>query len=276
MKVHAIQTGTVSVRARVQRGKGRGPLRVARTLMDRSWTGSLPIYAWLVEHPEGLIAVDTGESARVNEPGYLPRWHPYFRLGVRASVEPADEIGPQLSALGFSTEDVRWVVMTHLHGDHAGGLTHFPRAEILVCRAEFDNAKGFAGQTRGFLPQHWPEWFSPRLYDFDERPFGPFPRSHPVSEAGDVTIVPTHGHTKGHVSVVIEDDGHSVFLAGDTSYSRALMVEGAIDGVTPDVRAARETLARIREFTRQQPVVYLPTHDPAAGERLDARETVTS
>jgi N-acyl homoserine lactone hydrolase len=276
MKVHAIQAGTLSVRASVQSGRGRGPLRLVRALMDPDWTGSLPIYAWLIEHPEGLIVVDTGESARVNEPGYLPRWHPYFRRGVRESVAPADEIGAQLSALGFSPEDVRWVILTHLHGDHVGGLGNFPRSEILVHRPEFDNAKGFAGQTRGFLPQHWPEWFSPRLYDFDERPYGPFQQSRTVSEAGDVTIVATPGHTKGHVSVVVEEEGRALFLAGDTSYSEALMVDGAIDGVTPDLRAARDTLRRIREFTRQQPVVYLPSHDPEAGERLEARQVVAS
>lgn len=276
MKVHAIQTGTVRVRARALSGKGRGAARVVRTLMDTNWTDPLPIYAWLIEHPEGLIVVDTGESARVNEPGYLPRWHPYFRRGVRESVEPADEIGPQLSALGFAPEDVRWVILTHLHNDHADGLAHFPRSEILVCRSEFDNAKGFAGQTRGFLPQQWPEWFAPRLYDFDERPFGPFERSRPVSEAGDVTIVATNGHTKAHVSVVVEDEGHSLFLAGDTSYSEALMLDGAVDGVTPDLRAARDTLQRIREFTRQRPVVYLPSHDPEAGARLEARQPVAS
>jgi N-acyl homoserine lactone hydrolase len=274
MKVHAIQTGTVSVRARQRSGKGRGPARGAMTLMDRDWTRPLPIYAWLIEHPEGLIVVDTGESSRVSEPGYLPRWHPYFRRGVRASVEPAEEIGPQLSALSFPPEDVRWVVLTHLHGDHAGGLLHFPRSEILVHRSEFENAKGFAGQLRGFMPQHWPEWFSPHLYDLDERPFGPFERSRPLSESGDVTIVATHGHTKGHVSVVVEEDGKSLFLAGDTSYSEALMLDGAVDGVTPDVRTARETLDRIREFTRQRAVVYLPSHDPEAAERLEARQAV--
>jgi N-acyl homoserine lactone hydrolase len=275
MKLHALQTGTVSVRARQRSGKGPGPARAAITLMDREWTDALPIYAWLIEHPEGLIVVDTGESARVNEPGHLPRWHPYFRLGVRASVQPEEEIGPRLTALGFRPQDVRWVVMTHLHGDHAGGLAHFPRSEILVCRAEFDNAKGFAGKTRGFLPQHWPPWFSPRLYDFDEQHFGPFPQSLRLTDAGDVRIVATHGHTKGHVSVVVDEGPHSVFFAGDASYSEALMVDGAIDGVASDLRAARRTLERIREFTRAEPVVYLPSHDPKAGERLDARATVT-
>jgi N-acyl homoserine lactone hydrolase len=89
-----------------------------------------------------------------------------------------------------------------------------------------------------------------------------------------VTIVATHGHTKGHASVVVEQDEHAVFLAGDTSYTQALMIDGAVDGVTPDVRGASESLGRIREFARQRRVVYLPSHDPKAAQRLDARETL--
>ena len=276
MKLHALQTGTVSVKARQPSGTGPGPVRGAITLMDRDWTDELPIYAWALEHPEGLIVVDTGETARVNEPGYLPRWHPYFRLGVRESVAPDEEIGPRLRSLGLAPEEVRWVVMTHLHNDHAGGLAEFPRSEILVHREEFDQAKGIAGKARGFLPHRWPEWFSPRLYEFGDAPHGPFPRSRPLTEAGDVTVVPTPGHTKGHVSVVVEEEGRSVFLAGDTSYTQALMVEGTVDGVSADVGAARETLDRIRELSRRGPVVYLPSHDPGAAERLEGREAVTS
>jgi glyoxylase-like metal-dependent hydrolase (beta-lactamase superfamily II) len=276
MEIHAIQTGTVAVRNRQPKGVGRGQGRLAMTLMDRSWTDRLPIYAWLIEHPEGLIVVDTGETAAVNEPGYFPRWHPYFRLGVREWVRPEEEIGPRLRALGFSQDDVRWVILTHLHTDHAGGLADFPNSEILVHRSEFEDASGLMGKVRGFLPDRWPSWFSPRLFDLSRESFGPFPLSLRVTEAGDVTIVATHGHTKGHVSVVLEEGPQAVSFAGDTSYTQALMIEGSIDGVAPDERTARKTIDRIRELTRQRPVVYLPSHDPEAGRRLEARETVAS
>jgi glyoxylase-like metal-dependent hydrolase (beta-lactamase superfamily II) len=63
-----------------------------------------------------------------------------------------------------------------------------------------------------------------------------------------------------------------VFFAGDTSYTQRLMVDQAIDGVAPDERAARETLHRIRELARERPLVYLPSHDPDAATRLDARQ----
>jgi N-acyl homoserine lactone hydrolase len=273
MNIHAIQTGTVAVRTRQQKGVGRGKVRLARTLIDPRWTDPLPIYAWLIEHPEGLIVVDTGETAESNNPGYFPRWHPYFKLGVREWVAPEQEIGPKLKALGFSPDDVRFVIMTHLHTDHAGGLAHFPHSEILVHRREFDSACGFMGKLRGYLPHRWPSWFRPRLFEFSENAFGPFPRSVQVTEAGDVTIVATPGHTNGHSSVILEEGPSALLFAGDSSYTQALMVERAIDGVAPDERAARETLERIREFTLYQPVVYLPSHDPEAGERLAARET---
>jgi glyoxylase-like metal-dependent hydrolase (beta-lactamase superfamily II) len=275
VRVHAIKTGTVMVRARQRRGVGAGTVRRLRTMVDREWTEPLPIYAWLIEHPEGLIAVDTGETARVTEPGWFPRWHPYFKLALRFELAPEQEIGPQIEALGLSATDVRWVVLTHLHTDHAGGIAHFPQSEIVISRTEWDDASGFKGQLNGYLPQHRPAWLAPRLLDFGGEPFGPFPHSVPLTEASDVRILATPGHTHGHLSVVLEDGADTVFFAGDTSYDQQLMLDGALDGVAPDERAARTTLERIQALARERPLVYLPTHDPDAGRRLAERVPVS-
>lgn len=227
-----------------------------------------------MEHPEGLILIDTGETARVTQSGYFPRWHPYFALGVREWVLAEEEVGPQLRALGISTDDVRWVVLTHLHTDHAGGLDHFPKSEIVVSRVELENASGTMGKLRGFLPQRWPSWFAPRPIELEHEPHGPFPESLRLTDAGDVTIVGTPGHTPGHVSVILDDGVRSVFFAGDASYTEALMVEGVVDGVSSDIEAARRSLERVRAYASERPVVYLPSHDPESGRRLGARRTV--
>ena len=68
MKIHAIQTGTVAVKTRQVEGVGHGRRRLLNTFLDRTWTEPLPIYAFAIEHPEGVIVVDTGETAR-NSPG---------------------------------------------------------------------------------------------------------------------------------------------------------------------------------------------------------------
>src|SRR6478736_1283569 len=140
IRIHPIQTGTVVVHERQRDGTGRGPARLARTLADRRWTEPLPILAWAIEHPEGLIVVDTGETARAAAPGYFPAWNPYFRLGMRLQLEPADEIGPALERLGLRPRDVRRVVLTHLHTDHAVGQVVQPAGVVGVQVGEHDAA----------------------------------------------------------------------------------------------------------------------------------------
>jgi N-acyl homoserine lactone hydrolase len=270
MRIHAIQTGTVAVKARQRRGVGPGPLRLFNTVRSSEWTEPLPILAWAIEHPEGLIVVDTGDTARTAEPGYFPRWHPYYRFGLRISVTPEQEIGPGLERAGLSPADVRWVVLTHLHTDHVGGVGHFPNSEILVTRPDLKHASGTAGILRGYLPNRWPKWFSPTVIDLPATPFGPIEHSQPLTQAGDVVMLGTRGHTPGHMSVAVDTDELLVIIAGDASYTEQLMREGAADGVTNDVAAATKTLAQLRALTEHRPSIYLPTHDPASTKRLAA------
>jgi N-acyl homoserine lactone hydrolase len=275
MRIHAIQTGTVRVKRRERNGAGRGRARLLLTLADRAWTQPLPIHAWAIEHAEGVIVVDTGETARAAAPGYFPRWHPYFRLGWRGQVTPDQEIGPQLQALGLPPNDVRLVVLTHLHTDHAGGLHHFRRSEILVARRELEAASGLGGRIDGYLSNRLPSWFRPRAMELPPEPFGPFSHSLPLTEAGDVVLVGTPGHTRGHLSVVVLDGETSYFIAGDTSYTEELMARGVVDGVTYDEKTARVTLERIRAYADARPTVYLPSHDPESAARLAERRIVS-
>lgn len=274
MKIHAIQTGTVAITTAWREGVGHGKRRMLNTLLDREWTEPLPIYAYAIEHPEGVIVVDTGETSRATQPGYFPRWQPYFRFAVREQVEPEQEIGPQLERLGIRPGDVRRVVMTHLHTDHAGGLHAFRDNEILVTRSEAKAAAGFAGRVRGYASNRFPGWFDPTLVDLPPVAFGPFPESLRLTEAGDVALVSLPGHTPGHMGVIVEDGDHSVFLAGDSSYTQELMLRGAVDGVGADEAAQRLTLERIRAFVAETPTVYLVAHDPDTAARLAQRQVV--
>lgn len=274
MKIHSTQTGAVAVTSAWREGVGHGWRRRLRAIADRHWTEPLPIYAFAIEHPEGVIVVDTGENARASQRGYFPRWHPGVRA-FREWVEPEQEIGPQLERLGIRAADVRWLVLTHLHTDHAGGLHHFRDSEILVSRTELEFASGRRGRLRGYVAnRHWPAWFNPTLLELEPEPYEPFPQSLRLTKAGDVTLVPLPGHTPGQIGVLVDQGDHTVFLAGDASYTQELMLRGKPDGVGADEEAERITHRRIRTFAAKNPTVYLVAHDPETGARLAERRLV--
>lgn len=271
MNLYLLQTGTVEIK-RAQK-EGKGSARLLNIFLDKEWTPPLPIYAWAIEHAEGVIVVDTGMSSRYQQRGYLPALHPYYR-GVRFHVEPQEEIHAQLQNIGIRTDDVRTVILTHLHSDHACGIEHFPKSEIWMHPNEYAAAQGFGGQLNGYLPQHFPAWLKPKPIVFAQEKFGAFDSCLRVTKAGDVVVVPTYGHTAAHVSVIAQSDGVNYFLGGDTSYTQDLLRAKKIDGVSPNAARALQTIETILEFARTTPTVYLPAHDPDNPRRLAARETI--
>lgn len=271
MNIHSFTTGTVQITQNWLQGEGSYFRRLTRALFDRRFTEPLPIWCFLIEHPEGLILVDTGIPHDANRPVWFP---PHMRLTQRAAPfrisGPEEEIGGQLRDNGVSPEDVRWVILTHLHQDHEGGLHHFPNAEFIVAGAEWQAAQGFAGRMGGYLNKRWPKDFAPTRVDFDE-PDGIFAGRTTITQAGDVYVVPTPGHSPGHMSVIVEDGDHALCFAGDVSYSQALLLEDALDGVGADAIAMRRSHGQILEFAENTPTVYLPSHEWAARDRLEAR-----
>jgi len=273
MRVHALQTGRVQVKRAQIVGRRHGLRRRLGPLTDSEWSDWLPTYAFALEHPEGVILVDTGSNAGLMN---LPRWHPYFRFGVRFDIDREQEVGIQLAKIGIAPRDVKTVVLTHMHIDHDAGLKDLPHSEVFAAPGELKIASGFAGRIRGYLPQRWPSGFDPKPLAFEAEPFGPFARSRRLTRDGSVVAIPTPGHTAHHISVAVVDEDATLLIAGDASYTEANLHAGLIDGVAEDEAEAESTLLRLRVLAAERPIVFLPTHDPQTPERLAARRTVFS
>jgi len=269
MKIHAIETGKVKVKEEQRVRESGGIFKV---LTSKNWSPWLPIFAWVIEHDEGLIVVDTGETSNTSASWYFPAWHPYFRYAVAFKVEPEDEIGPQMYKRGLNPNDVKQVVMTHLHTDHAGGMGHFPGAMFHVAAPELAATQGFAGKLAGYVAQHWPPGINWREIEFNGGALGPFSSSFAVTQKGDVRVVETPGHSPGHVSVVVDDGDVSFLLAGDTSYTQETLQRLQPDGVMPKPEVGVDTMKKILALGRERPLVYLPSHDPDCERRLAERE----
>jgi glyoxylase-like metal-dependent hydrolase (beta-lactamase superfamily II) len=98
------------------------------------------------------------------------------------------------------------------------------------------------------VPQHWPQGLVPRLVDFEGPPVGPFAGSHDLAGDGRLVLVPTPGHTPGHLALIARDADHGFLLGGDLAHSS--------EALPPEVA----------EFCRRESLVYLGTHDWRAPE----------
>ena len=85
-----------------------------------------PAIAYIIEHPEGRILWETGISTRAKDE-WLAVWQDLVDL---TPAPPEVCLENRLKELGLGPEDFRWVVMGHLHTDHAGGLRIFQDADV--------------------------------------------------------------------------------------------------------------------------------------------------
>ena len=266
VKVHALCTGMVAVKTAFRAKKGSGAIAKINILLDDHFTEYMPIWVWIIEHPEGVIAIDTGETVMAKDrKNYLANESAYSRyIAQRTSkfmIEQEDELNHQLSKINLKPENVDLVVLTHLHLDHTDGLRFFPNTEIIVNQFEFDH-------PYSNLPTTYPSWFKPKLVNYKEDRIEVFEKAFPITKAEDVLYVPTPGHTNGHSSIIFKTDDVDIIFAGDTSYYQEQLLKGEIAGVNKDFAQTRETYKKFIRYASMFPTVYLPSHDINSGTRL--------
>lgn len=288
IRIRPIQTGQVRLRPAHLAAPSNS--RLERTILgrrlailrDHDWTVPLPMLTFLVEHPDGRFLFDTGElspSSALTAAGnrhllerLIRRTHPFLNRALDVDVKPADEIGVQLAALGVDpARDLAGVVISHLHNDHADGLSQVVGAPVLVSRENYRASRGLGGLNHGALPHRWPRGFDPELLDLTPGP-GPFAASHPLTSDGRLLLVSTPGHMPGHMSLVVRGDDATYVLTGDATYSQEAMLAGRVDRCAEDPDAARTSLRALDTFARSEAAVVLPAHDLHSVRRLELRE----
>ena len=271
MRIHAIQTGRVQIKEAQIEGRGHGLWRQLQPMLSREWAEWVPVYAWAIEHPEGVIVVDTGSGAHLKS---LPRWHPYFQFAVRFDIEPEQEVGPQLRSLGIGARDVKTVVLTHLHIDHDGGLAHFPHSRIFADGGEIARTAGVAGAPARLSAEPMAEMVRPaaaRLAAVALRALCPQRADHAAPETSSRSRRRATRRTMSPSSCATASS-RSCSPATRPIWKRPCC-SGTIDGVSPDETAARRhspTSAPCAPHARRS-TCRRTIRDPPKGSPGDAR-----
>lgn len=216
---------------------------------DGDITYPVPVFA--IEHPDGLVVVDTGlhpELATSTE--RLRQLAPMFEVHLPA--DGSGTVGPVLRAAGFDPAQVTQVVLTHLHFDHTGGLAELPNALVVVQDREWADLGDERLVARGAYNPDDVELGHVRLeVDGDHDLFGD----------GTITCLLTDGHTAGHQSVRVRAESGTYVICGDCCYLRRTLTDEHLPPVGND---SGRQLASIRRLAGEQVAgaTMLFGHDP--------------
>ncbi len=238
----------------------------------------------LIETDQGLVLVDTGI-------GYKDLTAPTFpdsyivRKAMGLQLEPERCAISQVRALGYSPDEVRHIVVTHLDPDHAGGLMDFPQAEVHLLGKELEAATDpmtlwEKARYRSYQWKHRPKWNPHR--QVGERWFG-FDAVQVLNGAlYDILLVPLTGHSRGHCGVAVSTQSGWLLHCGDAYFDQREVAPEAepsipmgihlLESMDDVCRAERiSNQKRLRQLKRvqQDAVQLICSHDHAAFGHCD-------
>ena len=277
MKIHVLHTGEVRVSPYLPFGGDNCNLLKASgmTTPKEDWIW-LPVSVYLIEHPKGLILVDTGWHRDMSPEGVYDKVSPegvYDKaaqiksLGSRVlynvnqgQIPLGEAVDEQLEAMGIKPADLDYVLLTHLDCDHANGLRAVKDAKhIIVAQEELDCAR-----KNGFIryKKKWWEGVDLQTIEWNGTE-GPAQKSFDLFGDGSIKMINIPGHCDGLCAVKItREDGRYVLLFSDGGYATKSWKEMITSGVSLDKEMQRKSLQWIREQSMDANCIEsLATHD---------------
>jgi len=209
----------------------------------------LALRCLLIEHDDGLVLIDTGIGNKENEK--FIDIYGVENTGANGRTKLEDAI----TALGHRPEDIRWVINTHLHFDHAGGNETldglaFPRARYVVQKRELNFAQHTNERTAGsYLP-----------HNFATTPFQLIDGETEILPG--IRGLPTPGHVPFHQSILIESGGEKACFVADLVPTAAHLPLPWIMGYDLEPLVTLETRKRIYRRAEAEGWLLVFEHDP--------------
>lgn len=230
----------------------------------------VPVGFFVIMHPKGNVLFDTGNNDKIiTDPGY---WGPFFK-SLSPVNTPDMAIDAQLGKIGLKLDDIKYVVVGHLHLDHGGNVGKFPNSTLVVQKDEIRNAfwpePGTAGPyipsdvaaLRNDLGEAMPNKYKMLQLEGDLDLFGD----------GSVVVKRWVGHTPGSQMMLVRlPKTGAIILTSDNVYFR----ESVEKNILPNIALAYDPAGILRayEWIRYMQATekadFFTAHDPDAFKAL--------
>lgn len=220
---------------------------------------TVPVPVFLITHPKGNILCDTGMHKSIaTDP--VSQWGEAKVKRLTPDVKQDEDVISQIQKLGVSTDQISYVINTHLHLDHSGCNQHFKQSVFLVQKDELRAA-------------FWPEVFQRGSYyrsDFDHPlKYEELEGDYDLYGDGTIKIMKSPGHTQGHQSIFIDLPKSGPFvLTGDSCYLLENMNEEVVPGIVWSPEEAIKSIRKLRYLRDRKGAFIITGHDPQLWAQL--------
>ncbi|MCJ1687984.1 MBL fold metallo-hydrolase [Rathayibacter sp. VKM Ac-2927] len=181
---------------------------------------TFPSAAFLYTHPDGRrVLFDTGYPPTLEGTGPVGA---LYRRILPARIAPGETVDAQLRREGIEPGAIDFVVLSHLHPDHVGGLAAFPDTTLVLSAGQLEKVRR-SRITDGVFAALIPPWFADATrIVVDEQPRTETGGVSGFDLFGDgrFVVTPLPGHALGHLGALVEG---RVLLAGDAAWGREFL-----------------------------------------------------
>ncbi|MNC19851.1 N-acyl homoserine lactonase AttM [compost metagenome] len=260
IKIHVMHTGQVQtdIALPFNNQKTLNPFAFTGILRSKKHQNKLPVSVYLIEHPKGLILVDTGwhTDVRKNQKKYMGRIH--YQIN-KAILPEGTAVNEQLLKKGIKTSDLDYVLLSHLDIDHASGVKLVGDAKHILT-SDIEWAAASKSPVR-YLSHMW-RGVNIETFQMKQSQYGPFHQSFDLFGDESVVLVYTPGHSKGMTAVLVQREGKYVLLANDCGYAAKSWEEMILQGVLVNKKQAVESLQWVKKMSEQSGCIeVLANHD---------------
>ena len=221
--------------------------------------------AILIKHPKGDILIDTGFGSEID--AHFAKMPFFFRLGT--NYEKKTPAAVQLAQAGYDLKKLHAILLTHAHWDHVSGITDFPKIPVLITadeRSFIESDNPWSAVARSLSNVVYQE------YDFEDKPYLGFSKSHDFYGDGSIVIVSAAGHTPGSIIVFVTlPNNRRYAFVGDLVWQREGITEREEKpwlmrrSADSDSEKVRENILRMSAIaTRFPEMIIVPAHDSRA------------